>query len=108
MASAGDRLWFWDGYQAKERSLDGPKTPGGSPEKPTVTETAIQWFLSAGGESLFWFENKFEKVTDDDGVERSVRSSARVWRTDLAGGRPETDNKLSLSRMVPVYNGSLL
>ena len=68
---------------------------GGSAGKPTVTETALQWFLSAGGESLFWFENRFEKVTEESGSERSVRSTARVWRTDLAGGRPETIASLS-------------
>ena len=95
MASAGDRVWFWDGHQAKEWKLEGAKTRGGSAGKPTVTETALQWFLSAGGESLFWFENRFEKVTDEPGVERSVRSTSRVWRTDLAGGRPETIASLS-------------
>jgi hypothetical protein len=95
MATAGDRVWFWDGHQAKEWKLEGPKTPGGSAGKPTVTETALQWFLSAGGGSLFWFENRFEKIVDGPGLERSVRSTARVWRTDLAGGRPETTTTLS-------------
>ncbi len=95
MASAADRMWFWDGHQAKESKLEGAKTRGVSAGKPTVTETALQWFLSAGGDSLFWFENRFEKITDEPGVERSVRSTARVWRTDLAGDRPETIASLS-------------
>ncbi len=89
MASASDRMWFWDGHQGRERKLEGRKTPGGSAGKPTVTETALQWFLSAGGESLFWFENTFEKVTDESGPERSVRSTSQIRRTDLAGGQPE-------------------
>jgi hypothetical protein len=95
MASAADRMWFWNGHQAKESKLEGTKTRGGSSGKPTVTETALQWFLSAGGESLFWFENSFEKVTDEAGLEQSVRSTSRVWRTDLAGGRPEKITSLS-------------
>lgn len=95
IASAGDRVWFWDSYQAKEWKLEGTKTRGGGAGKPTVTETALQWFLSAGGKSLFWFESRFEKVTDESGLERSVRSTSRVWRTDLAGGRPETITSLS-------------
>jgi hypothetical protein len=95
MASAADRMWLWDGHRAKESKLEGAKTRGGSAGKPTVTETALQWFLSAGGESLVWFENRFEKVTEGLGLESSVRSTARVWRTDLAGGRPETIASLS-------------
>jgi len=95
MASAGDRMWFWDGHQATERKLEGAKTPGRSAGKPTVTETALQWFLSAGGESLFCFENRFEKVADESGVERSVRFYSEVRRADLAGGQPETIASLS-------------
>ena len=95
MASAGDRLWFWDGHQAKEWNLEGPKTPGDSAGKPTIAETAIQCFLAAGGESLFWFENRFEMVRDEAGLERSVRSTSRVWRTDLAGGKPATITSFS-------------
>ncbi len=95
MASAGDRVWFWDGRQAKEWKLESTKTSRGSAGKPTVTETARQWFLSAGGESIFWFENRFEKVTEESGLERSVRSTSRVWRTDLSGGGPETIASLS-------------
>ena len=95
MASNVDRMWFWDGHRAMESKLEGAKTRGGSADKPTVTETALQWFLSAGGESLVWFENRFEKVTEGLGLEHSVRSTARVWRTDLAGRRPETIASLS-------------
>jgi hypothetical protein len=97
MASAGDRVWFWDGHQAKEWKLAGPKTASGAAGKPTVTETALQWFLSAGGESLFRLENKFEKVMEESGLERAVRDTARVQRTDLAGGRAETIVSLSSS-----------
>ncbi len=90
MASVADRMCFWDGQQAKESKLEGTKTRGGSAGKPTVTETALQWFLSAEGDSLFWFENRFEKVMDESGLERSVRSTSRAWRTDLSGDKPET------------------
>ncbi|HSB05563.1 MAG TPA: hypothetical protein VLK23_10245 [Thermodesulfobacteriota bacterium] len=95
MALAGDRVWFWDGHQAKEWSLEGTKTRGSSAGKSTLVETMPQCFLSVGGEHLFWFENRFEKVTDDAGVERSVRSTSRVWRADLAGDRPETITSFS-------------
>jgi hypothetical protein len=63
--------WFWDGRQSREM-------------KPTG-----RVFLTADGQSLVWFENTFDKVTDPD-ADRSVKSSARVWRTDLAGGAEQT------------------
>jgi len=90
MALAGDRMWFWDGHRATERKLEGTKTPGDKAGKPTVTETALEWFLSGGGEFLFWFETRFEKITDESGLERSVRFTSEVSRTDLAGGQRET------------------
>lgn len=95
MASAGDRIWFWDGQRATESKREATKTQGGGAAKPTVTETVRQRFLSAGGDSLFWFENRFEKVMDESGPERSVRFASRVWRTDLAGDSPETITSLS-------------
>ena len=95
MASAGDRMWFWDGHQARERKLEGTKTRGDKAGKPTVTETAPEWFLSGGGEFLFWFETRFEKITDEFGVERSARFTSEVSRTDLAGGKLETIASLS-------------
>ncbi|MCX6542794.1 MAG: hypothetical protein NTV05_00060 [Acidobacteria bacterium] len=90
MATAADRVWFWDGRQAREWKLEGPKTSGVSAGTPTVTETTRRWCLSARGEALYWFENRFEKITNGLGLERSVRSAARVWRTNLAGDGPET------------------
>jgi hypothetical protein len=88
MATSADRAWFWDGRQAKEWKLEGPKTPGTHAGKPSVTETVRQWFLSAGGESLFWIEHKFEKIRDTLGVEHSVRTTAHVWRTSPSGDNP--------------------
>ena len=95
MATAAGRMWFWDGRQGRESKLEGAETPGRSAGNPTVTQPALQWFLSADGNSLFWFENSFEKILDGPGVERSVRATARVWRTDIAGLRPETTAKVS-------------
>ncbi len=90
LASAAGRAWLWDGQKAREWKLEAAKTQGTSAGKPTVTETTRQWFLSAGGESLFSLEQKFEMMTDESGLERSVRSISRVLRTDLAGGGEET------------------
>jgi hypothetical protein len=95
MASAGDRMWFWDGHRGKERNLIDMKTVAGRGDETTVRETALQWFLSAGGDSLFWFENRFERVTDKAGLEQSVRSAMRLWRTDLSTGRAENITSLS-------------
>ena len=108
MATAGDRAWFWDGRQAREWKLAGPTTPGDSASRQTVTETALQWFLSRGGQSLFEFENRFEKVVDADepGRERFVRNTARVWRTDLAGGRLETTITLPSSESCECTTGT--
>ncbi|HUQ89706.1 MAG TPA: hypothetical protein VM096_19240 [Vicinamibacterales bacterium] len=62
------RLWFWDGAQAR-----------------TWPSRDRQAFLSTDGQFLIWFANTFAKDVDPDGNEKSVRTSARVWRTDLSG-----------------------
>ncbi len=92
-----DRAWFWDGRRAAKLNFEGTKARGFSAATPTVTETVPQCLLSSVGDSLFWFENRFEKVLGESDVERSVRSAWRAWRTDLAGARPETIVKLSSS-----------
>jgi hypothetical protein len=70
---AAGRIWFWDGKR------------GG--DLPAQDREA---FLSLDGRSLVWFANAFAIDKDPDGNERSVRTSARVWRTDLAGGNDTT------------------
>ena len=88
MATAADRAWFWNGHQATEWPLALPPGAGTSAGRPTVTERSRQWFLSAGGDSLFRIETSFEKILDDSGGERSVRSTGRVLRTSLSGDHP--------------------
>jgi hypothetical protein len=89
--SPGHSVWFWDGHQATEWQVDGANTKGGSPGKDTVTAAQIDWFLSADGRSLFSLENEFEKVMGkEDGLERSVRSTARAKQTDVASARTQT------------------
>lgn len=97
MAPEGDRSWFWDGHHAKKWNFEGHKTRGGTADKRMLTETALQWFLSAEGESLFRLENRFEKVLGKSGLERAVRATARFQRTDLVGSQPETVVSLSSS-----------
>jgi hypothetical protein len=75
LATARDGAWFWDGQQAKEWKLEGAKACGGSAGRPTVTESARQWFLAAGGDSVVWFETTLEKLVDDAGGEREVRAT---------------------------------
>jgi hypothetical protein len=89
MATAADRAWFWNGQQATEWPLAAPPTTGVSAGTPTVIESSRRWLLSAGGDSLFRIENSFEKILNSAGGERSVRSTARVWRTSLSGDQPE-------------------
>lgn len=74
IVSTSRRVWAWDGRQASEWARE---------DEP---DTARQWFLSVAGDALFAFENRFAIVRDRDGSERSVRASARLWRTDLDGG----------------------
>lgn len=74
IVSTSRRVWAWDGRRASEWVRE---------DEP---DTARQWFLSVAGNALFAFENRFAIVRDRDGSERSVRASARLWRTDLDGG----------------------
>ena len=96
LATTRDRAWFWDGQHAKEWKLEGVKARGGSTGRRTLTESARQWFLSGGGDSVVWFETTFEKVVEDGG-EREVRTAARIWRTDLGGGSPQPIASLASS-----------
>ena len=59
-AVPGDRAWFWDGQRAREWALVEPDARGRRPQDPPLTETARQWFLSFGRDSLFLFENRFD------------------------------------------------
>lgn len=90
-ALPGNRVWIWDGQQAHAWPVEVSESGGQAAEAIPRTQTVQQWFLSAGGASLFCFENTFEyrpeKATADLGPQYSVRESARMWRTDLAGGR---------------------
>ena len=75
LASAATRVWVWDGREAHEFARE---------DEP---DTAREWFLSSSGDALYAFENRFAITRDKDGLEHSQRASARLWRTDLAGGR---------------------
>lgn len=72
MAGARHRVRLWDGQRVSEWKLEGTQTRGRSAGKPVLVETAPRCLLSAGGQHLVWFENRFEKVLDDSGAERSV------------------------------------
>jgi hypothetical protein len=67
------RIWFWDGTRGRELASQDRDA-----------------FLAADGGSLVWFANSFATDVDRDGVERTVRTSARVWQTDLNGGNEAT------------------
>lgn len=90
LASAAGRAWIWDGRQAREWPLETPPVRGGTTDRPTLTETVRRWFLTARGDALFLLETAFDKVLLPSEGERSVRATARVLRTDLAGGTPRT------------------
>lgn len=70
---ASGRIWLWDGKQGRE-----------------LPSQDRDVFLSADGSSLIWFANTFGVIRDRDGSEQSVRTSARVWRSDLGGGNEST------------------
>ena len=77
LASTATRVWVWDGRKAHEFPRE---------DEPDI---AREWFLSSSGDALYAFENRFAITRDKDGLEQSQRASARLWRTDLAGGRRE-------------------
>jgi hypothetical protein len=78
--AAGHLVWFWDGQKAREWKLPWVRKMETSGGKPSLTETKAQSFLSADGESLFWFENRFEKMIGESGTERSVHTGFRRLR----------------------------
>ncbi len=84
LASTDTRVWVWDGREA----LEFPRE-----DEP---DTAREWFLSSSGDALYAFENRFAITRDKDGLEQSQRASARLWRTDLAGGRREAVMELAV------------
>lgn len=103
--SAADLTWFWDGRDATELRAQGARARGVGGSQKTLTESVVRWFLSAGGDSLFRFDTTFDKVRDETGAERSVRSTSQVWRTDLAGDRPEKIASFSTPGPCPCETG---
>lgn len=97
MASTADRVWFWDGRQADEWPLESQPARGTSGAQPILVETTADWFLSAGGDWLVVLETRFEKIVSEPGVERSVRTTSRILRTDLARSRSVTITSLPSS-----------
>lgn len=95
LVASVERGWFWDGKQVVKLNFESTKARGGSADGPTLAEAVPQCLLSAGGDSLFWFENRFDKVLGESDIERSVRSAWQAWRTNLAGGRLEAIAKFS-------------
>ncbi len=86
LATAGDRVWLdVDGRPREVPEVGVTGDPAGRQE--TARETVSALFLSATGDALFLSETSSEKEVDEaaPGVERSVRSACRVFRTDLAG-----------------------
>lgn len=83
LASTATRVWVWDGSAAHEFPRE---------DEPDTTRA---WFLSASGDALYAFENRFAINRDKDGIEQSQRASARLWRTDLAGGRRDVVMELA-------------
>jgi hypothetical protein len=81
------RAWCWDGRRASEPTLDHVTTRATRAGATTTTETVAQPFLSAVGDSLVWFENRFEKILSAPGIDRSVRVSASTWRAAGEAGR---------------------
>jgi hypothetical protein len=87
---AADKLWFWNGQagQLLARGVTRRRTPAG--DNLAVLEAAPACMLSADGAHLYWFENRFQKLTDKgDNVDLSVVTTYRAWRTDLEGSQPQ-------------------
>lgn len=86
--------WIWDGRRARQLTAgDSATACGDATTVPPGTQTTRRWFLSASGESLFCFESRFEYRADKGRATsaplQSVRSTARLWRSPLDGGRAE-------------------
>ncbi len=84
-ADAPRRAWHWNGQHATETALDHATSGAKRADGTTVTQTVAAPFLSATSDSVIWFENRFDKVLDAAGVERSVRASATAWRSGADG-----------------------
>jgi hypothetical protein len=68
-----DAVWVWDGSAGHEF----PRSP--------AADTLRQWFLSSSGDVLYAFESQMVIERDPNGVEREVRVTTRLLRTDLSG-----------------------
>jgi hypothetical protein len=85
-----DKLWLWDGQagQLLARGVTRRRTPAG--DNLAVLEAVPACMLSADGAHLYWFENRFQKLSDKgNNVDLSVITTYRGWRTDLEGSQPQ-------------------
>src|SRR5258708_24583633 len=87
--SSNPTAWFWDGSAARvlKRTITNTHVPSGG--NVLVTSAKPRCFLSANGEHLFWFENRFKTLqTPDMGQDISIDTTFHAWQTELAGGNP--------------------
>jgi hypothetical protein len=107
---AADRMWFWDGRQAREWDAAGRTPDRGPGGTPASSEAVRQVLLSATGDALFWFENTFayrsEPNPPQEGPRQSVRISARMWRSDLNGVEREAVVSLPADGWCPCSTGA--
>jgi hypothetical protein len=84
-AGAPRRAWYWDGRHAAELALEHATRDAQQAAGTSVTETVSRPLLSTAGDSIMWFENRFDKVVETSGAERAVRASASAWRSGADG-----------------------
>lgn len=86
----GGNVWFWHDGAATAWSFGRFETEGDSAGVPTRIQSTHWLALSADGDRLWWFEQRFEWTFHAYAGERAQRVEYRVWSTDLAGALADT------------------
>lgn len=94
VASAG-KVWFWNGKTAATINSGVKREVATTGSNQAVTESAPAAYLSVDGAHLYWFANQARRL-QREGIDLSVSTSWKAWRTDLSGEKSEEVASLKL------------
>jgi len=83
-AAAAHKMWLWDGRAAVTIDQGVQRKNETTGSNKAVTDLVPVSHLSADGKSLYWFANESRRL-EREGVDLSITTTWKAWRTDLKG-----------------------
>jgi hypothetical protein len=88
-AAAAHKVWIWNGQASVTIDQGVQRKIEATGSNQAVTDLAPVIHLSGDGKNLYWFDNESRRL-EREGVDLSITTTWKAWRTDLKGeGREE-------------------